>query len=196
MENSNYFIHESCYVDENVQIGVGTKVWYFSHIMNNSSIGCNCNIGQNVVISPNVVIGNGVKIQNNVSVYSGVTCEDNVFLGPACVFTNIKNPRSFIDRKKEYKHTLIKKGASIGANAVIICGVTIGKYALIGAGAVVTKDIPDHALVVGNPAKIIGYVCMCGERLHSIDKGKLLCELCGKKYYIDKERIFMGEEHA
>lgn len=165
MKEKDYFVHESSYVDEPCKIGKGTKIWHFSHIMANSTIGENCNIGQNVVISPGVVIGNGVKIQNNVSVYTGVICEDDVFLGPSCVFTNVINPRSHIVRKDEYRQTRIKKGASIGANATIVCGHTIGKYAFVGAGSVVTKDVPDYALVVGVPAKVVGYVCECGDRL-------------------------------
>lgn len=180
-KDKKYLIHESSYIDEPCEIGEGTKIWHFSHIMKNSTIGKNCNIGQNVVISPNVTIGNNVKIQNNVSVYTGVICEDDVFLGPSCVFTNVINPRSFIERKEEYKTTIIKKGASIGANATIVCGHNIGRYAFIGAGAVVTKDIPDYALVVGNPGKIIGYVCECGNRLKQ-DKDKYTCTSCNKKY--------------
>lgn len=178
MENKKYFVHESSYIDDNCKIGVGTKIWHFSHVMKDSSIGKNCNIGQNVVISPGVVIGDNVKIQNNVSVYTGVICENEVFLGPSCVFTNVINPRSFIERKNEYRKTLIKKGASIGANATIICGNTIGRYSLIGAGAVVTKDVPDYALVIGNPGKIVGYVCKCGGRLNA----DLECDLCHQNY--------------
>ena len=177
MENK-YFVHESSYVDEPVEIGEDTKIWHFSHIMSNSKIGQNCNIGQNVVISPGVVIGNNVKIQNNVSVYTGVICEDDTFLGPSCVFTNVVNPRSFIERKEEYKETRIKKGSSIGANVTIICGNTIGRYAFIGAGAVVTKDVPDYALIVGNPGKILGYVCRCGNRLNENYK----CDTCNREY--------------
>lgn len=180
LENK-YFVHESSYVDEPSSIGNGTKVWHFSHIMSGAVVGEDCNIGQNVVISPGVVIGNGVKIQNNVSVYTGVICEDGVFLGPSCVFTNVINPRSFIERKSEYKETLIKKGASIGANVTIVCGNSIGKYALIGAGAVVTKPVPDYALVVGNPGKVIGYVCECGERIH-FNNNEAACSKCNKQY--------------
>ena len=176
--NKDYFVHESCYVDDNIKIGKGTKIWHFSHIMSNSIIGENCNLGQNVVISPDVILGNQVKIQNNVSVYSGVICEDDVFLGPSCVFTNVINPRAFIIRKDEYKKTLIKRGASIGANSTIICGNTIGKYSFIGAGSVVTKDVPDYALVIGVPAKIVGYVCECGNRLNE----NFECNKCDKKY--------------
>lgn len=184
MTEKDYFVHESSYIDEPCEIGTGTKIWHFSHIMANCRIGRNCNIGQNVVISPDVVIGNGVKIQNNVSVYSGVICEDDVFLGPSCVFTNVINPRSFITRKDEFKPTLVKKGASIGANATIICGNTIGRYALIGAGTVVSKDVPDFALLVGNPGKVVGYVCKCGERLTFEENGPASCPACTKQYFL------------
>lgn len=177
-----YFVHESSYVDDNVNIGKGTKIWHFSHIMSGCEIGEKCNIGQNVVISPQVRLGKGVKIQNNVSVYTGVICEDYVFLGPSCVFTNVVNPRSFIERKSEYRETRIGRGASVGANVTIVCGHNIGKYALIGAGAVVTKNIPDYALVVGNPAKILGYVCKCGERLYFGDDNRAKCVACGEEY--------------
>lgn len=186
--DKGYFVHESSYVDENVKIGDGTKIWHFSHIMSNCEIGEKCNIGQNVVISPGVKLGNGVKIQNNVSVYTGVICEDDVFLGPSCVFTNVVNPRSFIERKTEYRDTIIGKGASIGANVTIVCGHNIGKYALVGAGAVVTKHIPDYALVVGNPARILGYVCKCGERLEFKDN-QSVCSACGEKYIKTEEKV-------
>lgn len=186
--SNDYFVHESSYVDDDVEIGSGTKIWHFSHVMSNSKIGEKCNIGQNVVISPGVKIGNGVKIQNNVSVYTGVICEDDVFLGPSCVFTNVVNPRSFIERKSEYRDTIIGKGASVGANVTIVCGHNIGKYALIGAGAVVTKNIPDYALVVGNPASILGYVCECGERLRFKDEHATCCD-CGKRYTKNKEKV-------
>jgi UDP-2-acetamido-3-amino-2,3-dideoxy-glucuronate N-acetyltransferase len=155
---NNCRIHPSAVIDKGVSIGENTKIWHFSHIMENAFIGKNCNIGQNVVIAPNVKIGNNVKIQNNVSVYTGVTCEDDVFLGPSCVFTNVINPRSFIERKDQFLPTIVKKGASIGANATILCGITIGEYAMIGAGAVVTKDVEPYALIVGNPGKQIGKV--------------------------------------
>lgn len=177
----NYFVHESSYIDEPCEIGEGTKIWHFSHVMKNSIVGQKCNIGQNVVISPDVKIGNNVKIQNNVSVYSGVICEDDVFLGPSCVFTNVINPRSFIIRKDEYRKTVVKKGATIGANATIVCGHDIGKYAFVGAGTVVTKDIPNYALVVGNPAVIIGYVCKCGDRLKTA-KDRYVCATCNDEY--------------
>lgn len=183
-----YFVHESSYVDEGCQIGEGTKIWHFSHIMRGCKIGKNCNIGQNVVISPGVVLGNGVKIQNNVSVYTGVICEDGTFLGPSCVFTNVVNPRAFIERKSEYRETILRKGASIGANVTIVCGHNIGRYALVGAGSVVTKDVPDYALVYGNPARIRGYVCQCGEQL-SFENGKAVCPACNKKYQKENETI-------
>lgn len=188
MDEKRYFVHESSYVDEPCEIGEGTKIWHFSHIMNNCKIGKNCNIGQNVVISQNVTLGNNVKIQNNVSVYTGVVCEDDVFLGPSCVFTNVINPRSFIERKSEYRKTTIKKGASIGANATIVCGHDIGKFAFIGAGCVVTKNIPDYALVVGNPSKIIGYVCECGNRLELINN-EAKCNCCHKKYKLTDNEL-------
>ncbi|EES50991.1 N-acetyltransferase [Clostridium botulinum] len=186
--DKKYFVHESSYIDDNVEIGEGTKVWHFSHIMSNSIMGEKCNIGQNVVISPGVKLGNGVKIQNNVSVYTGVICEDDVFLGPSCVFTNVINPRSFIERKSEYKQTIIGKGASVGANVTIVCGHNIGKYALIGAGAVVTKNIPDYALVVGNPAIVKGYVCKCGSKL-DFKENKAICESCNEEYIKSDEKV-------
>lgn len=182
--STDYFCHESSYLDDGVQVGKGTKIWHFSHIMSGCVIGENCNIGQNVVISPGVKLGNGVKIQNNVSVYTGVECEDGVFLGPSCVFTNVINPRSFIERKSEYRPTKIKKGASIGANATIVCGHDIGSYALIGAGTVVTKSVPDYALIVGNPGRVVGYVCKCGEKINFND-GKAKCAVCGGEYEKD-----------
>ena len=182
----NYFVHESSYVDDGCQIGEGTKIWHFSHIMSGCTIGKRCNIGQNVVISPGVVLGEGVKIQNNVSVYTGVICEDGVFLGPSCVFTNVINPRAFIERKSEYRKTVVKKGASIGANATIVCGHDIGRYAFVGAGAVVTQNVPDYALVYGAPARIRGYVCQCGEKLH-FEEGKTSCTACGKMYEMNEK---------
>jgi UDP-2-acetamido-3-amino-2,3-dideoxy-glucuronate N-acetyltransferase len=177
-----YFVHESSYIDEPCEIGKGTKIWHFSHIMQNAKIGERCNIGQNVVIAPDVILGNNVKIQNNVSVYTGVICEDDVFLGPSMVFTNVVNPRSHIVRRDQYQQTLIKTGASIGANAVIICGNDIGRYAFIGAGAVVTRDVPDYALVVGNPARIVGWMCSCGIKLDFAKCQEAVCTACGKRY--------------
>src|SRR5687768_5520505 len=162
----NYFAHETAIIDEGASIGEGSKIWHFSHIMNGSTLGAKCNVGQNVVIMPGVKLGTNVKVQNNISIYTGVICEDDVFLGPSMVFTNVINPRSAVVRKSEYKTTLVKKGASIGANATVICGNTIGEYALIGAGAVITKDVPPYALVVGNPAKQIGWVSEYGHRLN------------------------------
>lgn len=177
-----YFAHPSAVIDEGCRIGPGTKIWHFSHIMSGAELGENCNIGQNVVVSPGVKLGRNVKVQNNVSVYSGVTCEDDVFLGPSMVFTNVKTPRSHISRRHQYTPTLIKKGASIGANATIVCGVTIGRYALVGAGAVVTRDVPDHAVVYGNPARLMGWVCKCGEKIVGPGEEKVEeCEKCGGK---------------
>lgn len=178
-----YFVHDSSYVDEPCEIGEGTKIWHFSHIMQNSRIGKRCNIGQNVVISPDVVLGDNVKVQNNVSIYTGVILEDDVFCGPSMVFTNVINPRSHIVRRDEYMRTLVKKGASLGANCTIVCGVTIGRYAFVGAGAVIVKDVPDFALVVGNPGKINGWMCLCGNRIdfpHGDGDGK--CRVCSQEY--------------
>ncbi len=161
----SYFVHESSFVDENVEIGEGTKIWHFSHILKNSKIGKNCIIGQNVSIGPHVTIGDRCKLQNNVSIYQGVTLEDEVFCGPSCVFTNVINPRAFIERKKEFRQTLVKAGATIGANATVICGNTIGRYAMIGASAVVRSDVPDYAVVAGVPSRQIGWTCKCGTTL-------------------------------
>jgi UDP-2-acetamido-3-amino-2,3-dideoxy-glucuronate N-acetyltransferase len=170
--------HESAYVDEGVSVGQGTKVWHFSHVMPGARIGSRCSIGQNVNIGGKAVIGNGVKIQNNVSVYDDVVLEDEVFCGPSCVFTNVINPRAFVERKSEYKLTLVKRGASIGANATIVCGSTLGEYSFVGAGSVVTKDVPAHAMVYGNPARVRGWVCQCGVKLAE----DLSCPGCGKAY--------------
>lgn len=186
---NNYFAHESAVIDNNCEIGEGTKIWHFSHIMSNSIIGENCNIGQNVVVSPNVVLGKNVKVQNNVSIYSGVICEDDVFLGPSMVFTNVINPRSAIIRKDEYKQTVVKKGASIGANATIICGNEIGEYALIGAGAVVTKPVLPYALVVGNPSKQIGWISEYGHRLKFDENGFATCIESGEKYQLTNNKV-------
>src|SRR5881275_219013 len=160
-----YVAHESCFIDDGCVIGDDTKIWHFTHVMPGARIGERCNIGQNVVISPEVVVGNNVKIQNNVSLYTGVILEDDVFCGPSMVFTNVVNPRSHVSRKHEYRSTLVKRGSSIGANATIVCGVTLGEYAFIGAGAVVTSDVPSYALMVGVPARRVGWMCQCGERL-------------------------------
>ncbi len=177
-QEKKYFAHESSYVDEPSQIGEGTKIWHFSHILKNSEIGKNCVIGQNVSIGPGALIGNGCKIQNNVSIYKGVTLEDDVFCGPSCVFTNVYTPRAFVERKDEFLPTTVKKGATIGANATVICGVTIGQYALVGAGAVVKEDVPDHAVVVGVPAKQKGWVCKCGMPLTEDQEESLQCGQC------------------
>ena len=186
---NNYTAHPSAVIDINTQIGNNTKIWHFSHIMQNSIIGDNCNLGQNVVISPKVRIGNGVKIQNNVSVYTGVICEDDVFLGPSMVFTNVINPRSFIVRKQEFLETYIEQGATIGANATVICGNRIGKYAMIGAGAVITKDVLPYALVVGNPAKQIGWVSKNGHRLHFDDSDTATCSESQTTYKLENNII-------
>lgn len=181
MEERRYFVHESSYVDEGCEIGEGTKIWHFSHIMSGSRIGRRCNIGQNVVVSPDVTLGDGCKVQNNVSIYTGVVCEDDVFLGPSCVFTNVVNPRAFIERKSEYRRTVVKRGASIGANATIVCGHDVGRYAFVGAGSVVTKDVPDYAMVYGSPARIRGWVCRCGEQLN-VSQDAAVCPVCGKRF--------------
>jgi UDP-2-acetamido-3-amino-2,3-dideoxy-glucuronate N-acetyltransferase len=185
----NYFVHETAVIDEGCQIGNGSKIWHFSHIMPNSKLGENCNIGQNVVVSPNVVLGNNVKVQNNVSIYTGVTCEDDVFLGPSMVFTNVINPRSAIIRKEEYLQTLVRKGVSIGANATIVCGNEIGEFALSGAGAVVTKKIKPYALVVGNPAKQVGWVGEYGHRLVFNKEGIAVCLESKQTYQLDKNNF-------
>jgi len=180
----SYFAHESAYVDDGCRIGDGTKIWHFSHVMGGAAIGERCTIGQNVVISPDVVIGDNVKIQNNVSVYTGVILEDDVFCGPSMVFTNVINPRSHIVRKNEFRRTLVKRGATLGANCTVVCGYTIGRYAFVGAGAVVTRDVPDYALLLGNPARIAGWVCSCGVKLAagSTPPAEAVCSACGKKY--------------
>ena len=182
-----YFAHETAVIDENCQIGEGTKIWHFSHIMTGCVIGTNCNIGQNVVISPEVVLGNNVKVQNNVSVYTGVTCEDDVFLGPSCVFTNVTNPRSAVNRKSQYAGTHVGKGATIGANATVVCGHDIGAYAFIGAGAVVTKHVPDYALLVGNPARQLGWMSEYGHRLYFDAEG--IAE-SHEKYQLKDGKVF------
>lgn len=190
MSEKNYFVHESSYVDEPSTIGDGSKIWHFSHILKGVTIGRKCNIGQNVVIGPNVKIGDNCKIQNNVSVYEGVELEDSVFCGPSMVFTNVFNPRSEVVRKDEYRKTLVKKGASIGANATVICGSTIGEYAFIGAGSVVTRDVPAYALVMGNPARRAGWMCRCGEKLGKMSQGETTtCAACGVRYDVASDRI-------
>ena len=189
MKENKYYAHPTAIIDDGAIIGEGTKIWHFSHIMPNCSIGNNCNIGQNVVVSPNVILGTNVKVQNNVSIYSGVICEEDVFLGPSMVFTNIINPRSAIVRRDQYVKTMVKKGASIGANATIVCGNDIGKYALIGAGAVVTKEVPDYALLVGNPAKQIGWVSEYGHRLHFNEKGIAECEESKQQYVLENNVV-------
>lgn len=180
--DQEYKVDKTSIVGEDVQIGKGTRIWQFSNIMNGVSIGENCNIGQNSFIEGGVKLGNHVTVKNNVALYSGVTCEDDVFLGPNCVFTNVLTPRSFVSRKNEFLPTLVKHGATICANATIVCGHTIGEYAMVGAGAVVTKNIPPYTLVVGNPAKKIGYVCQCGDRISKDDDGVYHCKRCGKTY--------------
>jgi len=189
MNSKKYFAHETAVIDDNCNIEEGTKIWHFSHIMSNCTIGKSCNIGQNVVVSPQVILGNNVKVQNNVSIYTGVICEDDVFLGPSMVFTNIINPRSAVIRKDEYKRTLIKKGASIGANATIICGNDIGEYALIGAGSVVTKSVKPFALVVGNPSKQIGWVSEYGHRLNFDEQGFAVCPESKDKYALKNDLV-------
>lgn len=186
---ADFFAHETALIDEGCTIGNGTKIWHFSHIMPNCTIGERCNIGQNVVISPEVVLGNNVKVQNNVSLYTGVICEDDVFLGPSMVFTNVINPRSAVNRRDQYAKTTVKQGASIGANATIVCGHDIGRYAFIGAGAVVTKNIQDFALVVGNPAKQIGWVGEYGHRLSFNEQGIATCEESHQTYKLENNQV-------
>lgn len=185
----SYFSHPTAVIDEGCTIGDGVKIWHFSHIMPNCVIGDHCNIGQNVVVSPGVELGKNVKVQNNVSIYTGVICEDDVFLGPSMVFTNVINPRSAIARKDEYKKTIVKKGASIGANATIVCGNDIGEYAFIGAGAVVTKEVPAFALVVGNPSKQIGWMSEYGHRLHFNESGNAICPEGGETYKLENNKV-------
>lgn len=186
---SGYFAHPTAIIDEDCRIGKGTKIWHFSHIMSGCQLGENCNIGQNVVISPEVILGNNVKVQNNVSVYTGVTCGDDVFLGPSCVFTNVTNPRSAVNRKAQYAKTHVGKGATIGANATIVCGHDIGEYAFIGAGAVVTKDVPDYALLVGNPASQLGWMSEYGHRLKFDEKGLAECPESHEKYHLQGGKV-------
>ncbi len=181
-DTKSYFAHATALVDDGCEIGEGTKIWHFSHIMPKCKLGNNCNIGQNVVISPDVVLGSNVKVQNNVSIYTGVICDDDVFLGPSMVFTNVTNPRSAVNRKSEYAKTHVGKGATIGANATIVCGHDIGKFAFIGAGSVVTKHVPDYALLVGNPARQIGWMSEFGHRLEFNNEGVAICKESGQKY--------------
>ena len=181
MSAADYFVHESSYLDDNVEIGEGTRIWHFSHVLRNSRVGRNCIIGQNVVIGPDVIVGNRCKVQNNVSVFKGVTIEDDVFCGPSCVFTNVYNPRAFIERKHEFRQTLVRRGASIGANATILCGVTIGQYAMIGAGAVVKSDVSDYSIVAGVPARHFGWACKCGTRL-ILSNDHATCPYCSNEY--------------
>ncbi len=183
-----YFVHSTAVVDEGAEIGSGTKIWHFSHLMSGARIGENCIIGQNVFIGAGTRLGNNIKIQNNVSIYDGVILEDDVFCGPSMVFTNVFNPRSFISRKKEFRKTLVKRGATIGANVTVICGNTIGQYAFIGAGSVVTKDIPDYALVYGNPGRVKGWVCQCAEDIR-FRSGNAVCKVCRKKYIMDSTGV-------
>jgi UDP-2-acetamido-3-amino-2,3-dideoxy-glucuronate N-acetyltransferase len=188
-----FHAHESCFIDDGCVIGDDTKIWHFTHVMPGARIGRGCNIGQNVVISPDVVVGDNVKIQNNVSLYTGVILEDDVFCGPSMVFTNVVNPRSAISRKHEYKKTLVKRGATIGANATVVCGHTIGCYAFVGAGAVVTKDVPDYALVVGNPGRIAGWMCECGIKLDvTKHASRVTCAACGTTYRSENGTMARG----
>ena len=196
MEAKNSYVHPSSYVDEPCSIGAGTKIWHFSHVMSNCRIGERCNIGQNVVISPEVVIGDNVKIQNNVSVYTGVILEDDVFCGPSMVFTNVTNPRSHVTRKNEYKRTLVRQGASLGANSTVVCGLTIGRYAFVGAGSVVTRDVPDYALVYGNPARVRGWMCACGigiEFTNEAGSAVARCSACGTRYLKNDMQVTVAE---
>lgn len=185
----SYFAHETAVIDDNCTIGDGSKIWHFSHIMNSCFLGTNCNIGQNVVISPKVVLGNNVKVQNNVSVYTGVECEDDVFLGPSCVFTNVNNPRSEVNRQDEYENTLVRKGATIGANATILCGIEIGKYAFIGAGAVVTKSVPKYAVIVGNPGRQSAWMSENGQMLKFDGNGIAICSESKEEYKLENGEV-------
>ena len=188
---NDYFAHETAVIDEGCTIGRGTKIWHFSHLMSGCRIGERCNIGQNVVVSPGVVLGANVKVQNNVSIYTGVTCEDDVFLGPSMVFTNVINPRSHVNRKHEFRPTIVRRGASIGANATIVCGNEIGEYAMVGAGAVITKPVKPYALVVGNPARQVGWVSANGHRLHFDSEGRATCPETGERYRLKDGSVTM-----
>ena len=189
MKEPDFFAHETAVIDEGCEIGKGTRIWHFSHVMPGAQIGKNCNIGQNVVVSPDVVLGENVKVQNNVSIYTGVICEDDVFLGPSMVFTNVTNPRSGVNRRGQYEKTLVKRGSSIGANATIVCGVTLNEFAFIGAGAVVTKDVPAYALVVGNPSKQIGWMSEYGHRLEFNENGIATCPESGEEYQLENKTV-------
>lgn len=189
MENKSYFAHSSAVIDDGCEIGPGTKIWHFSHLMTGCKLGENCNLGQNVVVSPGVVLGKNVKVQNNVSIYTGVICDDDVFLGPSMVFTNVINPRSAVNRKSEYARTHVGTGASIGANATIVCGHNIGRFAFIGAGAVVTKHVPDYALVVGNPSRQTGWMSEFGHRLDFDKNGKAVCRESGQEYQLENNSV-------
>lgn len=191
---AHFFVHESCYIGDNVKIGNDTKIWHFSHILSGTVIGKNCSFGQNCVVGPNVHVGSGIKVQNNVSIYEGVEIEDDVFLGPSCVFTNVINPRAFIVRKQEFKRTLLKKGCSIGANATIVCGVTIGEYAFIGSGAVVNKDVKPYALMVGVPARQIGWVSRAGNTLEFNENGIAIDSFDNSKYKIQNDNLILVKE--
>ncbi len=192
--STDYFVHETAIIDQGAQIGNNSKIWHFTHVMGSAHIGQNCNIGQNVYIDKNVTIGNGVKIQNNVSVYANVTIEDDCFLGPSMVFTNVMNPRAFVERKTEFKNTLVKKGCSIGANATIVCGTTLGEYSFIGAGTVVTKDVPNFAMVVGVPAKQIGWMSKHGEKLIFNNEGIAICPATQEKYKLVNDLVSKDSE--
>ena len=194
MDKHDFFHHETAVIDEGCKIGAGTRIWHFSHIMPNCVIGENCNLGQNVVISPGVVLGNKVKVQNNVSIYTGVICEDNVFLGPSMVFTNVINPRSAVNRRDQYEKTIVKEGATIGANATVVCGNPIGRFAFIGAGSVVTKEVTDYALVVGNPARQIGWMSEYGHRLQFDENGFATCPESQEKYRLQEGKVTKIEE--
>jgi UDP-2-acetamido-3-amino-2,3-dideoxy-glucuronate N-acetyltransferase len=189
METKTYFVHPSAIIDNGCEIGEGTKIWHFSHLMPNCKLGKNCNLGQNVVVSPEVILGNNVKVQNNVSIYTGVICDDDVFLGPSMVFTNVINPRSAVNRKSEYAKTHVGKGATIGANATIVCGHDIGKFAFIGAGAVVTKTVPDYALVVGNPSRQVGWMSEYGHKLEFDKEGNATCKESGQNYKLENNLV-------
>lgn len=188
---TNYFIHESSYIDADVVIGNKTKIWHFTHILSNTIIGDDCSFGQNCVVGPNVIIGNNVKVQNNISIYEGVEVEDDVFIGPSVVFTNVINPRSFIVRKQEFRKTLLKRGVTIGANATIICGNTLGEYAFIGAGTVVTKDVPDFALMIGNPGRQVGWVSKAGHKLEFNLENLAICPETGEEYLLNNKDVYV-----